>query len=111
MASIGLSGGEYASDSEIESWQERYEEKGIHMTYSEDDVPPATFIKAKIKRIKEYIDTPKASLKGLAEGDTKTRQDPIFQKIIKENLDELRDTYEIAIKDAETKLKAKKEKS
>jgi hypothetical protein len=119
MASIGLSGGEYASDSEIESWPDRYEPKagetktvnsGIHITPSADDVDPESFINSKIERMYQYIEKPKSTLQKLAEADVKTRQDPIFKKIVSEGLNDIRDNYEVAIADCNTKLKQRLEK-
>lgn len=109
MASLGLAGGEYASDIEMESWDDRYSPPPIHMEYGADDVEPEEWMNAKVERLYKYIETPKASLEGMAKADTKTRDDPIFKKIIDEGLDDIRDVYEVAIKDAETKLKKRLE--
>jgi len=104
LASIGLAGGEYASDLEIESWKERYAPP-IHIEPGEDDVSPEDFINDKIERMYQYVDKPRSTLEKFAQADIATREDPIFQKIIKEGNQELRDTYDIAVQDAEKKLK------
>lgn len=82
----------------------------IGMNMGADDVAPEVWMSAKIENLYDYIKKPKSSMEKLAEGDMKTRQDAIFKKIIDEGLDELRDNYEIAIKDAEQKLKQRLEK-
>ena len=104
MASIGLAGGEYASDNEIESWQGRYEPAPkIHIEHGADDVPPEVWLEAKIERMYDYIEKPKSTVEKFAGACVKSQQDPIYGKLT----DEQKDTYEIAVKDAENKLKTK----
>lgn len=84
MASLGLSGGEYASDSEMESWQARYNPPAIHVDLGEDDVPPGDWLKEKIKILEAYPKKPRSTTKGLAVADGNARRDPIFKKLNEE---------------------------
>lgn len=104
LASLGLSGGEYASDVEMETWQERYEEpKKQNGWMSDDEVPPETWLKAKIARMEEFVTKPKSTVEKLIDGDTATRKDPIFSKLN----DGQRLEYEEAVKAADFALKAR----
>jgi hypothetical protein len=82
------------------------EPAGIHMTLGEDDVDPQSWLEQKIEGIFQYIDKPRSTLEKFAEGCVKSQQDPIYSKLD----DEQKDTYEIAVKDAEFKLKLKLQK-
>lgn len=68
-----------------------------------DDVPPETWLSAKITRLEEFVTKPKSTIEKLIEGDTKTRKDPIFLKLN----DPQRLEYEEAVKSAEFALKAR----
>lgn len=103
LASLGLAGGEYASDTEMESWAGRYDEKGIHMEMGEDDVSPESFLKSKLEALSEWVTKPKSTLEKLVAWDEKTQNDPIFNKLN----DPQKLLYSEAVKEAEHTLKGR----
>jgi len=104
MASLGLSGGEYATDNEIESWKERYEEpKGIGMTKGADDVPSEQWLASTIAGMHTWADKPKSTIEGLIEKSVSKREDPQFRALN----DPQKQEFEEALKDVELQLKQK----
>lgn len=101
LASIGLAGGEYASDTEMETWPERYAKPEGMMTTEE--VTPESWLEHKIMNIEEFITKPKSTLAKLYVGDGVTRKDPMFATLNDGQVKE----YEEAIKQADFKLQEK----
>jgi len=105
LASLGLAGGEYASDVEMNTWQERYEEPstGIHIEISADDVAPDDWLASKISLIEEYATKPRSTPEGVGKAYDKAIHDPIWAKLTPEQCAE----YEETIKQIKFQLKQK----
>ena len=105
MASIGLAGGEYASDGEIESWKERYD-SGIGIEKGADDVPAPAWIEERIQNLTAFVSSPKPTKANWNKRIDKIETDPIFTKLRPDEIG----VYETAKQTLETKLNERLEK-
>ena len=82
LASLGLSGGEYASDAEMNTWQDRYEQPGIGIEKGPDDVPPEEWITERMANLEAFVFESKAPTQINFETRVeKVESDPIFTKL------------------------------
>ena len=82
LASLGLSGGEYASDAEMNTWQDRYEQPGIGIEKGPDDVPPEEWIIDRMENLEAFVFESKAPTQDKYEKRIyRVESDPIFTKL------------------------------
>lgn len=82
MASLGLSGGEYASDSEIETWPERYESKGIGIDMPTEGFDPTEWINERMTNLQAFVIEGKRPTQDLFSGRVfKIENDPLFNEL------------------------------
>lgn len=86
MASLGLGGGEYATDAEIESWGERYD--GIGVELSADDVDcPIAWINERMGNLQAFVvDSKQPTQKNFNARVSKVESDPIFAELDANNI-------------------------
>jgi hypothetical protein len=104
MAALGLSGGEYASENEMESWEERYdnpqnEPPPIHMDMGADDISAESWMNSQKEILTNELDRPKSTLETLLDKYETAKNDAIYKNLNTGEELELKEHYEQCVRD------------